>query len=76
MKVITLEIPLGVHHESTDSCYSGGFVEVTKCSDCKAIQDYWSNNTKICEYCGGTLMPNGIGKWNKQTKQWQIRQNN
>ena len=32
-------------------------------------------HTKICEYCGGTLIPNGIGKWNKQTKQWQIRQN-
>ena len=30
MKVITLEIPLGVHHESTDSCYSGGFVEISE----------------------------------------------
>ena len=72
MTQIILEVPLGVHHESTDPCYSG-FVEVTQCSDCKAIQDYWSNNSGICKYCGGILRSNGVGRWDKQTKQWQIR---
>lgn len=70
---ITLVIPKGKHYKSTDIAYEGGFTKLTECQDCKAIQDYWSNNSPICEYCGGKLDTNNVGKWDKKTQQWLCR---
>lgn len=72
--VIILEIPEGKHYQSTSMLYNGGFEQLTTCTDCKAIQDYWSNNSSICKYCGGRLTENGIGKWDKKRQKWLCRQ--
>ena len=71
---IKLIVPKGLHKESTDMCYkSGTFVELSECQDCKTVQDYWSNNSGICAYCGGLRVKSGVGKWDNTTKKWQKR---
>lgn len=74
MTRIILEVPKGQHYESSSLTYSGGFVSITQCHDCEAVQDYWSNNSRICEYCGGDLQEIGRGRWDNKTKKWQLRQ--
>lgn len=70
-----LEVPKGLHKESTDICYvTGTFVELTKCEDCEVIQDYWSNNSRVCEYCGGIIKKFGVGKWDHSSNKWLKRE--
>lgn len=69
--IINLEVPEGVHYKSTDSCYEGGFTRITQCNCCKAVQDYWSNNSRICKHCGGDLVEIGVGRWESTSKSWQ-----
>lgn len=71
---LTLNIPKGQHYKSTDIAYTGGFTRLSKCKDCEAIQDHWSNSSRICEYCGGQLIEFKIGKWSPELKQWICRE--
>ena len=70
---IILNVPEGQHFASTDSYYDGGFTELTECQDCKAIQDYWGNNSDICFHCGGKLIKNKVGTWDNELKKWLCR---
>lgn len=71
---ITLEVKEGIHFKSIDPCYEGGFTQLTECEDCKAIQDYWSNTSRICRSCGGKLKENGlVGKWDNTLNKWVCR---
>jgi rRNA maturation endonuclease Nob1 len=71
---ITFTVPMGVHKKSKDIFYNGNFVNLTICTDCKRVWDYWSNNSRICEECGGQLQEEEVGKWHKEYKKWFIRE--
>ena len=72
-KEIILVVPVGVHRESTYDRGNTSFLKLTTCSDCESILDYWSNNTRVCKFCGGKLVEGIVGRWNSKDKQWECR---
>lgn len=63
-------ITIGSHFKSKDLLYDGNFTKLTCCSNCKRVRDYWSNNSSVCEQCGGQLVKTHNGKWDNKIKKW------